>query len=145
VDGHEVQVISGLSGDVSEPVSAALWIPSIETLMTGDLVFDGTHPWLGDSDFESRSAWRESLERLASFRAETVLPGHQRDIDRPDTPEFIDFMIQYLEDFDVAMRAASNAEEAVEATREKYPDLVLPGLMASGAKKGFKSEPEVGR
>lgn len=138
VDGHEVVVIEGLTGDVRGAANAALWIPSINAVLTGDVVFEGIHPWLGDSDIESRKAWRASLRQLAALEPQTVVPGHKRDMSEPDSPAQIDFMLHYLERYDEAMSHASTPEELIQVMTSEYPDLVLPGLMAYGAKKWFK-------
>jgi glyoxylase-like metal-dependent hydrolase (beta-lactamase superfamily II) len=138
VDGYEVVVIDGLVGDVRAPASSALWIPSLRTVLAADQVFEGIHLWLGDSDFASRGAWRESLRRLAAFDPVAVIPGHKRDLSTPDSPAQIDFMIRYLTDFDTLMESASTPEELGEAMVAKYPDLAIPGLMTYGAKEKFK-------
>jgi glyoxylase-like metal-dependent hydrolase (beta-lactamase superfamily II) len=138
VDGNEVVVIGGLVGDVSAPASTALWIPSLKTVLAADLVFDGIHPWLGDSDIASRVAWRESLRRLAALEPLAVVPGHKRDLSTPDSPAQIDFMIRYLDHYDASMKKASSPAELIEAMTTEYPDLAIPGLMAYGAKQGFK-------
>ncbi len=138
VDGVELVVVPKLTGDVRGPASAALWIPSLRTVLAGDLVFEGIHPWLGDADRESREAWRASLRRLAELDPVAVVPGHKRDLATADSPDQIDFMIQYLDDYDSAMASAATPEELAEAMVAKYPDLELPGLMAYGARKWFK-------
>ena len=138
VDGHELEVIPGLAGDVRGPVSSALWIPSLKTVLAADLVFDGLHPWLGDSDLASREAWRASLDRLAGLNADAVIAGHKRDVNAPDSPELLASMKRYLIDFDDFMREAATPEDLVSAMQEKYPDLVIPALMAAGARRFFK-------
>lgn len=138
VDGQEVIVMDGLTGDVRGAVNAALWIPSIKAVLTGDVVFEGIHPWLGDSDMDSRVAWRASLRRLAALEPRTVVPGHKRDMSEPDSPAQIQFMIQYLDSYDQAMNRASSPDELVQEMTAEYPDLALPGLMAYGARKWFK-------
>ncbi len=138
LDGAELVFIEGLTGDVRAPVSAALWIPSLRTVLAGDLVFEGIHPWLGDSDIESRKAWRASLRQLAELEPIAVVPGHKRDVTTPDSPSQLEFMIQYLNDYDSFMEQAATPDEVVEAMVAKYPDLELAGLMAYGAKKWFK-------
>jgi len=138
VDGQEIIVIEGLVGDVRAPVSTALWIPSLHTVLAGDLVFEGIHPWLGDSDRASRVEWRSSLRRLAALEPAAVVPGHKRDLSTPDSPALIDAMIRYLDDFDALMEEASTPADVVEGMVGKYANLALPGLMAYGARTWFK-------
>jgi len=138
VDGYALEILEGLGGDVRGGRSAALWIPSTRTVLAGDLVFEGIHPWLGDSDIAAREQWRSSLRRLSALEPRVVVPGHKRDVTTPDDPAQIDFMLRYLDDYDAVMREAASPDALVEAMVETYPDLALPGLMAYGARTWFK-------
>ena len=44
-------------------------------LFTGDLIFEGRYPFIGDADVPE---WIAVLKRLPRFGAETVVPGHGR-------------------------------------------------------------------
>src|SRR5207253_3379380 len=46
VDGERVEVIPDLMGDVRAPTNSILWIPSLKTVLAGDVVFQDVHPWL---------------------------------------------------------------------------------------------------
>jgi glyoxylase-like metal-dependent hydrolase (beta-lactamase superfamily II) len=137
VDGHRLDVITDLGGDVKKPASTALWIPSLRAALVGDLAFNGIHPWLGDSDIASRSAWRASLQRIADLKPAIVVPGHKAEIAAPDPPELLTFMQTYLADFDQLMQSAAAPQDLATAMREKYPALKIPQLMAAGA-RNFK-------
>src|SRR5688500_240073 len=138
VDGHRIEVIEGLVGDVRKPASTALWIPSLRAALVADLAFQGIHPWLGDSDIASRSAWRASLKRIADLKPAIVVPGHKADVTAPDSPDVLTFMDTYLADFDRLMQSSATPADLVKAMRERYADLKIPALMASGANKHFK-------
>lgn len=134
VDGHQLEVIEGLAGDVRKPASAALWIPSLRAVLVADLAFQGIHPWLGDSDIASRAAWRVSLRRMADLKPAIVVPGHKADVSAPDSPDVLTFMDTYLADFDRLMQSSATPVDLVSAMRERYPELKIPALMASGAR-----------
>jgi len=138
VDGYAIEVLEALGGDVRGGKSTALWIPSLRTVLAGDLVFEGIHPWLGDVDIQAREEWRSSLRRLAGLDPVAVVPGHKRHLNTPDSPDQIAFMLQYLDDYDTLMREAPSPEELTEAMVQRYPDLELPELMAYGARRLFK-------
>lgn len=138
VDGHHLEVIPGLVGDVRKPASSVLWIPSLRAALVADLAFNGIHPWLGDSDRASRAAWRTSLQTIADLKPAIVVPGHKADVDAPDSPDVLTFMRTYLEDFDRLMEAAATPDDLVKAMRDRYPDLKIPVLMATGARSQFK-------
>jgi cyclase len=70
---------------------AFLWLPEEKILFAGDLVVNGTHPWVGDGDV---GAWPGILDRMAELGPETIVPGHG-----PVAGiEAIDFMLGYLHD-----------------------------------------------
>jgi glyoxylase-like metal-dependent hydrolase (beta-lactamase superfamily II) len=134
VDGHRLEIIEGLSGDVRKPASAALWIPSLRAALVADLAFRGIHPWLGDSDIASRTAWRASLKRIADLDPAIVVAGHKVDVSAPDSPDVLGFMDTYLAEFDRLMQSSATPADLVSAMRERYPELRIPALMASGAR-----------
>lgn len=138
VDGHRLEVIADLVGDVRKPASSALWIPSLRAALVADLAFSGIHPWLGDSDKASRAAWRSSLKKIADLKPAIVVPGHKADVAAPDTPEVLTFMESYLAEFDRLMESAATPDDLVTAMRQRYPELKIPGLMATGARRNFK-------
>lgn len=51
----------------------AVWFPDEGVLFSGDLVFRGRVPYVGDAD--SRR-WIESLDRLLALPAKVIVPGH---------------------------------------------------------------------
>ena len=134
VDGHRLEVIEGLAGDVRKPASTALWIPSLRAALVADLAFQGIHPWLGDSDIASRSAWRAALKRIADLKPAIVVPGHKFDVSAPDSPDVLTFMDTYLADFDRLMQSSATPADLVSAMRERYAELRIPALMAAGAR-----------
>jgi glyoxylase-like metal-dependent hydrolase (beta-lactamase superfamily II) len=138
VDGNRLEVIADLNGDVRKPASSALWIPSLRAVLVADLAFSGIHPWLGDSDTASRAAWRSSIRKIAGLKPAIVVPGHKADVAAPDTPEVLTFMQSYLSDFDGLMKSAATPDDLVTAMQQRYPELKIPGLMATGARRNFK-------
>jgi cyclase len=70
VGGVEIQVIHL---DAHTPGSAVVWVPQKSTLWSGDLIFEGRYPFIGDADVPE---WITVLKQLPGFGAETVVPGH---------------------------------------------------------------------
>ena len=138
VDGNRLDVIADLVGDVRKPASSALWIASLRAVLVADLAFSGIHPWLGDSDTASRAAWQSSIKKIADLKPAIVVPGHKADVAAPDTPEVLTFMQSYLADFDRLMKSAATPDDLVTAMQQRYPELKIPGLMATGARRNFK-------
>lgn len=135
VDGHRLEIIEHLVGDVRKPASAAMWIPSLQAALVADLAFNGVHPWLGDSDVESRKAWAASLQRIAALKPKIVVAGHKADGTAPDSPELLTTMQTYLADFDRLAQSAATPMDLVTAMRKQHPQLTIPSLMAAGARQ----------
>jgi cyclase len=72
VGGIEIQIVHL---DAHTPGSAVVWAPQLHTLWTGDLIFEGRYPFIGDADIPE---WLAVLKELPAFGAETVVPGHGR-------------------------------------------------------------------
>lgn len=72
VGGVEIQVIHL---DAHTPGSVVVWAPQTRTLWTGDLIFEGRYPFIGDADIPE---WISILKRLPGYGAKTVVPGHGR-------------------------------------------------------------------
>jgi glyoxylase-like metal-dependent hydrolase (beta-lactamase superfamily II) len=139
VDGEVVEVIPDLYGDVIEPVNSILWIPSLRTVLAGDVVFNGVHAWLGSSDPSSRRAWRSSIQRIAALQPLAVVAGHKKDASSADSPAVLRQMDRYLADFDSLRLASVGSRELRDAMVAKYPDLAVQSLVAPGAFAAFRS------
>lgn len=140
VDGEELQVIPDLTGDVLIPTNSVLWIPSLRTVLAGDVAFNGVHPWLGSSSAESRAAWRASIARIGELHPAAVVAGHKKDVNAADSPDVLRFMDNYLRDFDAFRKTSANADELRSAMLRKYPDLAVPMLLGYGAQVAFKTQ-----
>ncbi|HOC06235.1 MAG TPA: MBL fold metallo-hydrolase [Bacillota bacterium] len=55
------------------PGSAVVFFPQEGLLFTGDLVFNGRVPYMGEADFHR---WLAALTELEGWDASTVVPGH---------------------------------------------------------------------
>jgi cyclase len=70
IGGVEIRVIH-FGGHT--PGSAVVWLPEAQTLWTGDLLFVGRYPFIGDADVPDLLA---ALRRLTCFDVEVIVPGH---------------------------------------------------------------------
>ena len=138
VDGEKVEVIPDLTGDVISGVNSVLWIPSISTVLAGDVIFNHVHAWLGSSDTTSRAAWRASIKRIAALHPKVVVAGHKKDVSAPDTPDVLDAMDRYLADFDSLRKTSADAPSLYQAMQAKYPDYAVSNLLRYAAMLAFR-------
>jgi glyoxylase-like metal-dependent hydrolase (beta-lactamase superfamily II) len=104
IDRQAIDVIKDFQGDVLKSMNSFMWVPSLDAIIAGDIVFNGIHPWLADSAEESRAAWHGSLQLISALHPRIVVPGHKGTADLPNSTEAIVFMDNYLNDFESAKR-----------------------------------------
>lgn len=140
LDGERLEVIPDLTGD-NPGFNSALWIPSVKTILAGDLVFNGVHPWLGASDSASMVAWRASLDRVAALHPTVVIAGHKKDIAATDSPALLEDMKQYLITFDSLRQASTTPAQLRDAMLARYPGLAVRKLLGSAAVAAYHKKP----
>jgi glyoxylase-like metal-dependent hydrolase (beta-lactamase superfamily II) len=137
VDGEEIQILPEVQGDVLTPCNTMFYIPSLGTLIAGDVVFNGVHVWLAASTVASRAAWQQVLARMAELQPAVVIAGHKNRVDAPDTPDVIAAMREYLTDFDAARQASKTAAELVAAMDRKYSQRAVHRILTAAAQHAF--------
>jgi len=134
VDGELVRVLPDLQGDSSAgPANTAVWIPYLAALVTGDISFEGTHPWLAESTVESRAAWRNALDRLETLHPAIVVSGHKKSPADPDAPSSLAFTRDYIERFERVKSAAPDAAAIISEMKAEYPGLAGSYLLQRSA------------
>ena len=139
VDGQTVEVIPDLQGDELAPSNSFVWVPSLRAAIAGDLVYDGVHVWLAESDARTRPQWQGALRRLAGLHPRIVVAGHTQRADLANDPAAVEFTSRYVGAFQRARAAARTADEVVAAMTREYPNLGLPVILTIAAKAAFPS------
>ncbi|AXC11182.1 hypothetical protein ACPOL_1842 [Acidisarcina polymorpha] len=134
MEGHDLVIID--AGHTDTAVSTCLYVPSAGLLVGGDVVYNGIHVYLGETDLRTRRDWIETLDRIESLSPTAVVAGHKKP-DNQDAPGIIAETRQYLRDFDELNRSTSTAHELYEAMLARHPDRANPGSLweASNAVK----------
>jgi glyoxylase-like metal-dependent hydrolase (beta-lactamase superfamily II) len=112
--------------------STCLHVPSIGLIVGGDVVYNGIHPYLGETDTPSRLDWISTLDKLERLNPEAVVAGHKVP-ENDDAPRIITETRQYLRDFNRLDAATATARELYDAMLEIYPDRVNPGSLWGAA------------
>jgi glyoxylase-like metal-dependent hydrolase (beta-lactamase superfamily II) len=134
LEGVTLEIHGGVQGD--SPDNSYVWIPSIKTVITGDVVYQGVHPWTAETDAAARQAWLKTLDQVAALGATTVVAGH-KDPKLKDDPSGIEATRGYLKAFDEALAASKTADELEAKLKAKYPGLALPIIAHFGAAAQF--------
>lgn len=134
IEGETLELVGPVQGDSEH--NTTVWIPSLKTVIAGDVVYAGVHPWTAETRAESRKAWAATLDGLAARSPVAVVPGHQK-ADLKSDPAAIGFVKAYLADFDAALAGSKTAEELQTKVKAKYADLALDVIVKIGAEAQF--------
>jgi len=137
VDGLSVEIIPDLQGDVLEPANSFVRVPSLRAVVAGDIVFNGAHVFLADSNEQSRANWLKSIQRIASLHPLIVVAGHKGNSGLPDDSAALAFTRQYITDFDSARKSASNADQVAAAMKQRYPQCSFELFLKLSSQKAF--------
>jgi glyoxylase-like metal-dependent hydrolase (beta-lactamase superfamily II) len=117
--------------------STCLHVPSFGLIVGGDAVYNGIHPYLGETTTQSRLEWIATLDKLEALIPTSVIAGHKVP-EKDDDPRIVAETRQCLRDFNRLNATTTTARELYGAMLEIYPDRVNPGSLwsaASAAKK----------
>jgi glyoxylase-like metal-dependent hydrolase (beta-lactamase superfamily II) len=135
LEGQKLEIQGGLQGDDKD--NSYVWIPSIKTVITGDIVFDGVYPWTADSTPAERKDWIASLDKIAALNPDKVVPGHQKP-ERKQDPSNLQFTKEYLTFYDEAAASSKTPEELQQKVKEKFPGLALDVILKLGSEATLK-------
>lgn len=130
-----------LEGNVIEIVKAQgldnrryLWVPSLNAVFGGVLIFSGLHVWTADTPTPaSRAAWVKNLEAIAARKPAVVVPGHLAANGALDVSA-VNHTREYLLAFEEEVKKAANGDALIAAMNQRYPNAGLPAALQIGAK-----------
>jgi glyoxylase-like metal-dependent hydrolase (beta-lactamase superfamily II) len=137
LEGQKLEIHGGQQGD--SPDNAFVWIPSLRTVVTGDIAYDGVFPWTAETTPAERKAWAATLDKIKALGAELVVPGHQKP-DRTYKPSNLDFTKQYLAAYDEALASAKSAADLQARIKARYPDTALDAIVRIAAEAEFPAK-----
>ena len=112
--------------------STSLHVPSIGLIAAGDVVYNGIHPYIGETTSQSRLQWGAALDKLEALDPRAVVAGHKVP-NHDDNPQHIAETRKYLRDFIRLDETTDTARELFDAMMELYPDRANPGSLLGGA------------
>ena len=117
LEGHKLVAINAGRTDTAH--STCLHVPSIGLIVGGDVVYNGIHPYLGETDTQSRLEWISTLDKLETLKPKAVIAGHKVP-ENDDNPRIIAETRQYLRDFN---RLNTATEDRARALRRDAGNL----------------------
>ena len=134
LDGKTIEIVAaeGLAN------RRYLWVPSLEAIFGGVLVFSGVHVWTADTaTAEGRAAWVGTLEAMAARNPKVVVPGHMMPGSALDVSALTytrDYLLAFEEELGKAKDGAQDSAALIEAMTKRYPQAGMGVALAIGAK-----------
>jgi len=114
LDGERVEILLG-KGD--HPSSSVVWVPSAETVIAGDVIFNKIHAFFGDhSDLQG---WIELVSRIQKLNPKTVVAAHSATLNPGG--EIVTAQLRWLKDLKDAMAEEDTWKHTREVMMKKYP------------------------
>lgn len=131
LEGEELRVVE--LGHTDTMHSTALHVPSIGLIVSGDAVYNNTHPYLAECDDKARREWLRALDKIEALRPQAVVAGHGV-LDPDSSPRHIEETRRYIHDFDAAEASTTTVMELYEKMLALHPNRVNPGSLWATAK-----------
>jgi len=131
LEGEELHIVH--LGHTDTANTTALHAPSIGLVISGDAVYNNTHPYLAECDEKARDEWLSALDKIESLHPQAVVAGHG--VPNPDSsPRHIEQTRRYLRDFNAAVASTMTPLELYEKMLTLHPNRVNPGSLWAAAK-----------
>ncbi|MGD0817099.1 MAG: MBL fold metallo-hydrolase [Methanomassiliicoccales archaeon] len=137
LEGEMFPIYMNAQGD--DHGNSYVWIPSLKTVVCGDIVYNGVYPWTADTTPAERKEWIRSLEKIESLRPVMAVAGH-KDPSKTDDPSCLQFMKEYLNYYDAAVITSKSAEELKTAVKKRFPGLGLEIILNISSGTSFPSK-----
>jgi glyoxylase-like metal-dependent hydrolase (beta-lactamase superfamily II) len=137
LDGNEIdlegsKLVVARVGHTDTDDTTCLHVPSIGLVVAGDAVYNGIHPFLNESNRQTRPQWIAALDKIDALKPSAVVAGHKIPAN-DDSPQVVEQTRQYIRDFIRLNDATSTARELYDRMLELYPDRANPGSLWSSA------------
>jgi glyoxylase-like metal-dependent hydrolase (beta-lactamase superfamily II) len=86
LEGHKLVVLD--NGFTDTEYSTSLYVPSIDLVVAGDVVYNGVHPFMPETTEQSRLNWIAALDRIEELEPHAVVAGHKNHTNE-DNPKHI--------------------------------------------------------
>jgi glyoxylase-like metal-dependent hydrolase (beta-lactamase superfamily II) len=121
------------AGHTDTDDTTMLHVPEIGLLVAGDVVYNGVHLYLTESDgAEGIEQWLAALDLAEALNPATVIAGHKDPLTRDD-PSQIQDTRRYLTDARSLLSSSGSAQEFYDEMLRRHPDRINPGALWGGA------------
>ncbi|CDN57278.1 Metallo-beta-lactamase family protein (plasmid) [Neorhizobium galegae bv. officinalis bv. officinalis str. HAMBI 1141] len=130
VDGETIEIVEaeGLSN------RRYLFVPSLNAVFGGVLIFNGVHVWTADTNSaELRAAWIANLEKIAARKPAIVVAGHMT-LEASTDLSGVAHTLAYLKAFEEELAKAKGSAGLKAAMEARFPGLGMGIALDIGSK-----------
>jgi hypothetical protein len=102
-------------------------------VISGDAVYNNTHPYLAECDEKARGEWLRALDIIEALHPKAVVAGHGV-LDPDSSPRHIEATRGYIDDFNATVARSSTAMDLYGKMLALHPNRVNPGSLWATAK-----------
>lgn len=111
-----------------------LWIPQLKAVVGGIAVTSGSHLWMADTPtVRSREEIKQTLNDIKKLKPHIVVPAHTT-LNAPQNLAAVNFSLNYIDQYEKAVRQSQNSGELIRIMKQKYPKLGGVSSLELGAK-----------
>ncbi|MES2434042.1 MAG: MBL fold metallo-hydrolase [Pseudomonadota bacterium] len=130
VDGETIEIVAA----TDLPNRCYLFVPALNAVFGGVLIFAGTHVWTADTATkELRAAWIANLDAIAARKPAVVVAGHMVPGAATDLSA-VEHTKTYLLAFEEELAKAPNAAGLKAAMEARFPGLGMGVALDIGSK-----------
>jgi glyoxylase-like metal-dependent hydrolase (beta-lactamase superfamily II) len=130
LEGNEIIPVD--IGHTDTDYTTCLHVPSIALVIAGDAIYNGTHPYLAESDQEGLLGWLGAIDKIEALKPRAVVVGHGP-LDPDNAPRHILETRRYILDFMRLDAETTTARELYDRMLALYPDRINPGSLWGSA------------
>jgi glyoxylase-like metal-dependent hydrolase (beta-lactamase superfamily II) len=108
--------------------TTCLHVPSIGLVVAGDAIYNGTHPYLVESDGQGLNDWLAAIDKIEALNPRAVVVGHGP-LDPDNSPRHIQETRRYIQDFIRLKSETATAQELFDRMLALYSDRINPGSL----------------
>ena len=130
VDGETIELVDaeGLAN------RRYLFVPSLNAVFGGVMIFNGVHVWTADTNSaELRAAWIANLEKIAARQPVVVVAGHMAPEAKTDLSG-VEHTITYLKAFEEELAKHKDSASLKAAMESRFPGLGMGVALDIGSK-----------
>jgi glyoxylase-like metal-dependent hydrolase (beta-lactamase superfamily II) len=130
LEGNDIIAVD--IGHTDTDHTTCLHVPSIALVIAGDAIYNGTHPYLVESNHEGLLAWLAAIDKIEALKPQAVVVGHGP-LDPDNAPRHIEETRRYIRDFMRLDAETKTARELYDSMLALYPDRINPGSLWGSA------------